>query len=211
MRKIFSPFVLQSLLVLIAVLSVIIQCWTFVQTSLKTVSMAEALIRYFSFFTVQTNLLVCVCFFVLLFKTPVSWYRFFNNSSVLTAIAVYITIVGLVYNIVLRSLYHPVGIEFYADNGLHVAVPVLTLFYWALYLPDGKLKWKQAFPWLIFPLVYLLYTLLRGAAFNYYPYPFIDVINLGYAQALINAAFVTMAFLLVSFILIFIAGRASRK
>lgn len=211
MRKIFSPFALQALLVLIAGLSVLIQCWTFVQTSLKTVSMAEAVIRYFSFFTVQTNLLVCVCFFVLLFKTPGSWYRFFNNSSVLTAIAVYITIVGLVYNIVLRSLYHPVGIEFYADNGLHVAVPVLTLFYWALYLPDGKLQWKQAFPWLIFPLVYLLYTLLRGAAFNYYPYPFIDVINLGYAQALVNAAFVTMAFLLVSFILIFIAGRASRK
>jgi hypothetical protein len=41
--------------------------------------------------------------------------------------------------------------------------------------------------WLIFPILYFLYILLRGAISNAYPYPFLDVGKLGYDQAIVNA------------------------
>ena len=39
---------------------------------------------------------------------------------------------------------------------------------------------------MILPLVWLAYTLVRGVVIGAYPYPFIDVVRLGYGQVAIN-------------------------
>src|ERR1017187_8548020 len=71
----------------------------------REASVPETIIRYFSFFTILTNLLITVCFTVLLCNPLSSWGRFFSLPSTLTSLAVYIVIVGLVCNGILRFLW----------------------------------------------------------------------------------------------------------
>jgi hypothetical protein len=69
---------------------------------------------------------------------------FFSKPSVTTAIAVYIFIIGLVYNIILRNLWQPQGSQKIADELLHVAVPLLYVLYWLIFAKKNPLQWMDA-------------------------------------------------------------------
>jgi hypothetical protein len=56
--------------------------------------------------------------------------------------------------------------------------------------------------WVIYPLVYFAYSLLRGHVLAVYPYPFIDVEKLGYPQVFINAGGLLAGFVLIALLLI---------
>jgi hypothetical protein len=161
----------------------------------RVVSLSETIVRFFSFFTIQSNILVAVCFTFLWLKPKSKGGLFFSKPKNTTAITLYITIVGLVYNAILRFLWAPTGSQKVVDELLHLVIPILVLLYWILFVPKKTLEFKDIFPWLIFPAVYLVYTLIRGAFFSFYPYPFIDVILLGYDKVLINSFFMLLAFL----------------
>jgi len=77
----------------------------------RVASLAETVARYFGFFTILTNILVAVCCTFLLFKPGSVAARFFSKATTQTAIAVYITVVGLIYNIILRFLWKPEGLQ----------------------------------------------------------------------------------------------------
>ncbi|MES2852651.1 MAG: Pr6Pr family membrane protein [Bacteroidota bacterium] len=160
----------------------------------RVVSLSETIVRFFSFFTIQTNILVAVCFTFLWLKPKSKWGLFFSKPKNTTAITLYITIVGLVYNAILRFLWAPTGSQKVVDELLHLVIPILVLLYWILFVPKKTLEFNDIFPWLIFPAVYLVYTLIRGAFFSFYPYPFIDVILLGYDKVLLNSFFMLLAF-----------------
>jgi hypothetical protein len=54
---------------------------------------------------------------------------------------------------------------------------------------------SAAVVWLGYPLVYAAYSLIHGAVTGFYPYPFINVSNLGYDKLLINMAVLVLVFL----------------
>ncbi|SJZ39727.1 hypothetical protein SAMN04488128_10138 [Chitinophaga eiseniae] len=162
-------------------------------------SPGELTIRYFSYFTILTNLLVAVSNTVL-WLYPAS--RFFSRAGTQTALTVYILIVGIIYNAVLRWLWQPQGLQRAVDELLHSVIPVMSLLYWILFTARRRLEWKQCWPWLLYPLVYFVYVLVRGAAAGFYPYPFIDVTRIGITQALINAVGIAGIFLLLSLLFI---------
>ncbi len=168
----------------------------------RATSVGETIIRYFSFFTILTNLLVAFCFTLLLSKSKSRLKLFFSKSTTLTAITVYILIVGMVYNLILRFLWEPRGLQLLVDELLHTVIPLLCLFFWWKYVYPKILKWKDAFPWLIYPLVYIFLVLIRGAISGFYPYPFIDVNTIGYARVLINSGILAIGFLGVSYLFI---------
>ncbi|HVZ95614.1 MAG TPA: Pr6Pr family membrane protein [Chitinophagaceae bacterium] len=163
----------------------------------RTTSITETIIRYFSFFTILTNLLVTICITALLFARA---GNFFTRPGTITAAAVYITIVALVYNIILRSLWRPAGLQQFVDELLHSIVPVLYLIYWIIWIPKTDIPVKKVPAWLIYPFVYLVFILIRGIFSLYYPYPFVDVASLGYKKVFINSAGMLLAFLAVSMI-----------
>ena len=82
----------------------------------RVASVTETIIRFFSFFTILTNTLVAVCFTILLLNQKTNWGRFFSNPKTLTAITVYISMVGIAYNIILRSLWDPKGLQLIVDD-----------------------------------------------------------------------------------------------
>ena len=49
----------------------------------------------------------------------------------------------------------------------------------------------------MYPLVYLVYVFVRGEMVQLYPYPFIDVLAIGYRADLLNAAAMMLAYALV--------------
>ena len=113
----------------------------------------QTIIQYFSFFTILTNLLVASCLTVLVINKPGNWRDRFSQPKTLTAIAVYITVVGLVYNFVLRSLWDPNGAQQVADELLHLVNPILFVVYWLAFVPKADLKWKDTWNWHWYPRI----------------------------------------------------------
>ena len=167
----------------------------------------EIIIRFFSYFTILTNIMVALAFTAALTNKP----SFFTKAKTLTAIAVYIAIVGITYNIILRGIWAPQGMQRIVDEGLHVLVPVLFILYWFFFVPKEKLSWSNSITWLLYPGIYLLYIFIRGNFSDWYPYPFIDVVTLGYNKALINSAMICTAFIVVALLFIAIARSAAKK
>jgi hypothetical protein len=85
------------------------------------------------------------------------------------------------------------------------------MLYWLVYVPKSQLKWKNAWPWLLYPLIYTVCVFIFGGITGSYPYPFIDLTQLGPLKTLINVAGVAILFLAFSYLLIAIAKLLNRK
>jgi hypothetical protein len=91
----------------------------------KTV--AGAVVFYFSFFTILTNLLVALGTTFPVLGPHSRAGSFFNQPAVQTAITIYIAVVGVVYSLVLRQLWAPAGLRKLADVVLHDLIPLLYI------------------------------------------------------------------------------------
>jgi len=169
----------------------------------KRASTPELVMRFFTYYTILTNILVALCATAIALK-GFDQNRFFARSGTITATTVNITIVGVVYNIVLRGLAEPQGLARVVDEMLHLIIPVAFLLSWFLFVPKGSLQWKSVWLWLIYPLSYFVVILLRGVIAGWYPYPFIDVNSLGYGKALLNALVLSIGFILSSLLFIWL-------
>ncbi|MGL4692991.1 MAG: Pr6Pr family membrane protein [Stenotrophomonas maltophilia] len=109
------------------------------------------------------------------------------------AVALFIGITGVIYVTILRPLWHPQGAQWWADSGLHYAVPVLYLLGWVAG-PHGGLHRRGLLGALAFPAVYLGWALLVGRLSGQYPYPFLDLDTLGIARVARNALAVGVVF-----------------
>ena len=174
-------------------------------------TIAEAIGRFFIFFTILTNLLVAIATTFLTAAPSSAGGMFFSKPSTLTAITVYIFIVGLIYNLVLRGLWAPGGLQKLADELLHVVVPLLFILYWFLFSTKHSLGWKHSINWLAYPAFYFIYALTRGSMEGFYPYPFLNVHELGYNTVLRNAGVILFAFIIIGLVFIFIANKIQKN
>jgi hypothetical protein len=165
-------------------------------------SLLGGLVSFFSYFTVLSNTLVATVLTCAVTTRESAVRRWFLRPSVSSGIAVSITVVGLAYSILLRHLWHPQGWQFIADELLHDVMPLLFLGYWWFCVPKGTLRLWHLPLWLIYPLVYFIYALLRGHMLGAYAYPFIDVALLGYPQVFINAGGILIGFVLIGLLVI---------
>jgi hypothetical protein len=153
-----------------------------------------AVALYFSFFTILTNLLAAL----VLTGAAIGW-REASRPGIAAAITVYLCIVGGVYLVLLRNPYGPYDLQFAADATLHYATPVLFGFYWLVFVRKGSLKWRAPFVWLLYPVAYLAFSLLRGAMTGFYLYPFLNVAALGYPRVLASSLLLMVIFLGLGF------------
>lgn len=158
----------------------------------KNLPMTAHLITFFSYFTIEINCLVAVV--VTIFWAQPQAKRFLTGPSFNAALVVYIIVVGVVYELLLRHLWHPHGMQLLADVLLHDAVPLFYSLFWLLLLPKGVLRWPDPVTWLIYPLLFFFYSMLRGAALGTYTYPFIDASQLGLARVSVNATVLLAVF-----------------
>ena len=161
----------------------------------------ESTETYFSYFTVLTNTLVAIYLTV---QSIDSWRKkpelFWNQPGVLTALTVYISIVGLVYQVALRHLYHPTGLSKVGDELFHSIIPILMILYWFFYEKKKDVAIKNLPKWLMYPLIYLIYTLIHGAFTGFYPYPFVNVTEIGMQNVLLNSLYLLVLFSIFAFL-----------
>ncbi|KLT65318.1 Pr6Pr family membrane protein [Pedobacter sp. BMA] len=170
----------------------------------------ETLKIFLSFFTVTTNIIVASCFMVISIFPKGKIRDFFRRAATITAITVYIIVVGLIYNFLLRGLVLQEGWSRVADELLHVVSPLLMLIFWIFFVDKSRLRYRSATHWLIYPLAYIVFVIVRGLLINEYPYPFINVVNIGYPKAILNAFFCVVLFWLLSLLLIWIGKRKNK-
>jgi hypothetical protein len=172
----------------------------FLSNGTKTGSaLTDGTIVFFSYFTILSNILVAIALTTASFAPESRLGKFFGGPNGATPVAVYITVTGITYWFLLRPLYADLrGMGMVLNAVHHYVMPVLYVVYWLLFVAKGRLHLRYIPDWLIFPLVYALYTLLHGQASGFYPYPFVDVTKLGLDHVLRDMARFVVFFALVS-------------
>lgn len=161
------------------------------------VSWSAALWTILGYFTVMTNLLVAVVFTGAAARSDA-----FQSPFLIGGVLLNILLVGIVYALLLRGLRELTGGSQLANILLHQVTPLLVAIFWLAFVPKGALRWRHPLLWALYPAGYFLYALARGAIEGRYPYPFIDVAEIGLPRTLIDAALITIAFLIVGEVLV---------
>lgn len=159
-------------------------------------------INFFSYFTILTNTLTALALTLPWLAPQSGLGQFFSRPAVRTAIATYMIIVMAVVYFVLRHLTNLQGWDLVADILLHYVMPVLFVIDWLFFVSKETLKLKDTPAWLAYPIIYLVWTFIHGAASGFYPYPFLNNNELGIARVLLNEAGLLAVFLVLGFILV---------
>jgi hypothetical protein len=163
----------------------------FVTIARPDLTVSTRVLRMLSFFTIQSNALVCATSWGLVLRPQrggLLW-RVLRIDAIAG-----IAVTGLVYSIALSGLQHLHGWARFCDNVFHYVVPIATVGGWLLLGPRGRVDRQSVLLGLVWPFLWFGYTLAHGAISDWYPYHFIDVGKIGYPQALLNA-FVVMILL----------------
>jgi hypothetical protein len=206
----------QRLAVLLAVLgwtALVLQAWISVTRHISLGNgAAYGVMMYTGYFTILTNMLcAAVATAVALGARARPALQVLRRPAFITAAAVSILLVGVIYHLLLRAIHHPVGLEYACNIALHYLVPPLFVLLWWLVVPRGILQWRDAAVAFAFPAAYAVYVFARGEMAGVYPYPFFDVLKIGYGAALRNAAGLSVAFIIVGFGFVALKRSAPRR
>jgi len=202
-----------ALVAAVAAFALVLQYVLLVGLTLETIGPLFATVRFFTYFTILSNLLVLLVTATFAFAPGSEWGRWFARPVVRGAVALYIGVTLGIYATVLQALWEPQGAQWWADSSLHYAVPVLYLLWWLFAVPHGALRWSDLLRWLLFPLAYVCWVFLRGAWAHEYPYPFLDPGLLALPDVVSNCAGVFVLFLALGAVLVAIdrwSGRAKQ-
>ena len=182
---------------------------TLIAQCFLTHSQGRSLLDTFSYFTIQSNLLVIVTSLVLAVKPDVSgtWWRILRLAAVCG-----ITVTGIVYATVLAPYVHLSGIAVVYNALFHYVSPWATVLGFLLIGPRSGFRRFDLW-YLAWPVLWLVYTMLRGAygdaqftgfgeTPSNYPYAFLDVDQEGWG--IVVGAIVIIAALLVGIGLLYL-------
>ncbi|RUW69346.1 Pr6Pr family membrane protein [Mesorhizobium sp. M4B.F.Ca.ET.049.02.1.2] len=157
----------------------------------------------FSFFTILTNIGAVLVHTSLLSPSGYAWFPAFAGSRLRAGVAVAISLVFIVYATVLARLWQPQGLFLLCDMLLHYVTPALFVLWWLIAGADGTTRWRDISWWMVYPLAYLAYVLLRAPIAGEVPYPFLSVEKNGAASVAVSALATTGLFLLLCVIAVF--------
>lgn len=203
--------VFAGVVAVVAIGALLLQYALLLELEADGVGAGLATVRFLSYFTILANGLVAFATVPVAIHATPRADAFFARPRVLAGIALYISVTGIVYTAILRHLWQPQGAQWWADSGLHYATPLLYVGWWLSGVRHGGLRPADVPRWLLFPGVYLLWCLLRGAWAHEYPYPFIDVDALGLPIVLRNAVGVLVLFVAAGIVLVAIDRMLAKR
>lgn len=175
--------------------------------------------NFLSFFTIESNLIAIVTLTigaVWTWRPGADGRREPGWFAVLLACATtYMVITGIVYNTLLRGIVLDQGVTVgWANEVLHVVVPVVMALDLFLAPQRRALPWRAVGIVVIYPIVWVVYTLIRGPFIIapatgdpwWYPYPFLDPHNFanGFGGVALYVVGIAAGIILVGFLVIWV-------
>lgn len=158
--------------------------------------------NFFSFFTVLSNMFASV----MLLASALAVHRGIHSKRLNRfrgAAALFMVLTGVVFAVLLSGLDARVLTAVPWDNTvLHYIMPIVMLIDWIVDPPRPTLTMRDALWWLMIPVAYVGYSLIRGPIVNWYPYPFLDPSNGGYGSILLACAAIAVFTLGAAWLLI---------
>ncbi|WP_025156475.1 Pr6Pr family membrane protein [Leifsonia aquatica] len=166
--------------------------------------LATLYVNFFSYFTIESNIVAAV---VLLIGAVFSLRSRLADPMWFTvlraAIVVYMGVTGIVYNLLLRGLAVTGGgsTPDWTNEVMHVVGPAYMILDWLLAPGRAPVRWRHIGTILVFPLVWVAYTLVRGPlvfdqlklVHHWYPYPFLNPVN-GYGSVAVWVVIIALVF-----------------
>jgi hypothetical protein len=184
--------------------------------------------NFFSFFTIESNLLAAGVLIAAgvagLRNRDGGGLRGGGNTGPLPvgrsegldllrgAVTLYMASTGLVYAVLLAgvdSANDP--LLPWVNTVLHDVMPLAVLADWLIDPPRRRIAFRRVVLWLLFPLAFITYTLVRGHFADWYPYPFVDVAEHGYLEVAITSLVIGAAMLAFGWLLAWVAALRSRS
>ncbi len=168
----------------------------------------------YSYFTVQSNLIAVITYVIAAIalmkrKAPGRWFSYLRGGAVL-----YMLVTGIVYVLLLQNNPHvhsALGFD-WKNFVLHQAGPIFIITWWLLWPSHYQISARAAGWWLIFPVVWLIYTFIRAEAINWYPYPFLDPSLAGGAGGVtLYVTGITISFIILSQFVAWISRARARN
>lgn len=152
--------------------------------------------NFFSFFTILSNIFAAT-FFI--------YFGLTDNQSLKTqvvrgAVTLYMLMTGVIFALLLSGIENIRLTAVPWDNlVLHYIMPIVVVGDWLLNPPKKPLPRKAVYFWIVFPVAYVIYTLVRGAAVNWYPYPFLNPITSSYIQVVLTSVIIAVFVIVAAF------------
>jgi hypothetical protein len=128
-------------------------------------------VNFFSFFTILSNTMAAALLAWETLRPPERHGA--GAATVRGAVTLYMTITFVAYSVLLGPADIG-GPEPWVNFVVHFLAPLAVLADWVL-VPERALPGKAVVvAWLAWPLLWVVYTLIRGVREDWYPYPFLD-------------------------------------
>lgn len=161
-----------------------------------------SLIHFFSYFTIQTNLILVLVYGAAL--SSASILSLFRKPETRVMIAALITLVMVFYHFILAPTWAPEGMWKVADVILHYVTPLFYLVWFTVLRYTQGVRFA-AIPWMVvYPIIYVAYVLVRGAVIGEYPYAIFDAAANGYAVVARDCAILLVGIVILLIIAIFV-------
>lgn len=135
--------------------------------------------NFFGYFTMQSNII----WFVVMAITAAVVLRGSRQSERLLiargCATTYMILVGAIYNTLLAGQEGGVALV-WANSVVHIVLPIYAAVDWIVFGDDHRLAWKRLWVSLVYPMVWVIVVLIRGATDGWVPYPFFNP-DTGYA------------------------------
>ena len=157
--------------------------------------------NYFSFFTIDANILGAVAFLL----SGISYLMGKDNKTLQMlrgATTVYMVTTGIVYVILLSGLQESLNTNIpWVNFTLHYLFPVVIFLDWIVDRPRTAISSRRSLQWLAFPAAWLAYSLVRGAIVGWYPYPFLDPSRESYGTIVVVCVVIAVFVILLSLLI----------
>jgi hypothetical protein len=168
-------------------------------------------LNYFGYFTNVSNILAACIFIVSAYYVARRRESSRKADLVRGAATLYMAVTGVVYLTLLSG--EELGLLMpWVNIVTHIVMPIAVVADWLYRPPRNRLGVQHMLLWLIFPLLYLGYTLVRGAVVHWYPYPFLDPSKVaGYGGVVVYCVVILVAFLAIGWLLTKLSVRLKRR
>lgn len=165
-------------------------------------------VNFFSYFTILSNISATVTLAVGGFALLLG--RRGMPDGVRGAVTCYMSVTGIIYAVVLRP-DEAGAIEQWIDDVVHLVMPIVVFADWLVVPPRERPSYSILRYWLLFPVVFVVYSLVRGHFANWYPYPFLDPRGRGYGHVAGDCCVIALAIVGVCLLVVWLARQLRRK